>query len=121
MKLSEIRGEDAMEVLADILEPAGTIMADKEVANGFRSDRMKTISMILRKYKKEVIQVLAATERKDVKEYEKEVNVLTLPVKLLEIFNDEELMSFFSQPEQTTSGKPSGSATESTEAKKNIS
>ena len=123
MKLSEIRGEEAMEVLADIIEPAGTIMGDKEIVDGIRSkeDRMKTISTVLRKYKKEVVQILAATERKNVKEYMKEVNVLSLPLKLLEIFNDEELMSFFSPQDQTTSGKPFGSVTENTEENKSTS
>lgn len=132
MKLSEIRGENAMDVLADILEPAGVIMSDKEVADGIRNivkktgersnkNRMKTVSMILRKYKREVIQILAATEQKSVDEYIKEVNVISLPLKLLEVFNDEELMSFFSPQEQTTSEKYSGSATENTEENKPIS
>lgn len=114
MKLSEIKGEEAMEVLADILESATVIMQDEEIVRGFRKggERIKIISTMLRKYKKEIIQILAAMERKPVDEFE--CNVMTLPAKLIEIFNDAELMGFFFSPAETDLSNGSGSATENT-------
>ena len=35
MKLSEYQGEAALDILADLIEPAGEIMADKQIGDVF--------------------------------------------------------------------------------------
>jgi Fe2+ transport system protein FeoA len=55
-------------------------------------NRMKAIAKALKKYKKEVIQILARIDGVPVDEYE--CNALTLPIKVLEVMNDKEVQDF---------------------------
>ena len=94
MKLSDIKGEKALDVLADIIEPISEIMADKEVAKTTRSSkRSKAISLALKNHKAAVIQILAALDGKDVSEYE--CNLLSLPKQILDIVNDPAVIELF--------------------------
>lgn len=106
MKLSDFEGEQAIDVLADILEPASEIMSDKEMVNLFKSgERLKAVKMALKNHKKAVIEILAITEGADPATYKPKV--LTLPAKLLEIFNDPEVIGLFQlqgQEDKTSSG-----------------
>lgn len=115
MKLSDYKGEEALDVLADLIEPASEIFSDKRVVQAFQNpkERLKAISAIIRDHKKALIAFLAALERKDPETYE--VGVLTLPAKLLEILNDKELSQLFTLQGQTGGAKSSGSALEKIE------
>ena len=101
MKLSEIKGEAAIDVLVDILDPASEIIGDKEIELAVRNNatRMQIVKIALKNHKKAVIAILAALDGKKPEEYE--VSVLTLPVKLLEVLNDPELVNLFSSQGQT--------------------
>lgn len=114
MRISEIKGEAAIDVLVDIIDPASEIIADNELRLAIKrkATNMEIVKLVLKNHKKEVIAILAALDGKKPEEYE--VNLLTLPVKLLEILNDPELMSLFSLQGQTKT--LSGSATVNTEA-----
>jgi hypothetical protein len=90
MKLSDYKNEDAIEVIADIIEPLSVIFTDEEIKN--EKNRMKAIAKALKKYKKEVIQILARIDGVSVNEYE--CNALTLPIKVLEVMNDKEVQDF---------------------------
>lgn len=118
MKLSDYRGEKALDILADLIEPAAAIMADKEITNAVRASlpKIKIVKMAIKNHKSEVIEILAILDGEDPKEYADKVTLFTLPAKLLEIFNDPELMSLFTLQGQRTDETTSGSATESTEA-----
>lgn len=96
MKLSEIKGEAAIDVLVDILDPASEIIGDKEIELAVRNNatRMQIVKIALKNHKKAVIAILAALDGKKPEDYE--VSVLTLPVKLLEVLNDPELVNLFS-------------------------
>lgn len=115
MRLSELQGEEALDVLADIIEPASEILADSEVASILKGSgkKLKAVQLILKNHKKAVIEILAAMERTPVEEFQ--VNLLTLPVKLLELLNDQMLTEAFGLQSQTEKSS-SGSAMESTEA-----
>ena len=109
MKLSEVKGEAALDLLADIIEPATEIMSDpniKEVAKA--KNKGAAIKVLIKDHKKAIIEILAAIDGVPVEEYD--VNVLTLPVKILEVLNDAELMDFFTSQEwmeeQTSSIAP---------------
>ena len=95
MKLSEYKNEQALDILADILEPSAKIFSDKDVKKAFETgDKIKGIKAAIKTHKSEIIEILAVLDGVPVAEYE--CNVLTLPVKLLEILNDTDLTSFFS-------------------------
>lgn len=94
MKLSEVKGEKALDVLADIIEPISEIIADKEVAKTLRSGKKsKAVSLAIKNHKKAVIEVLAALDGKSVNEYE--CNLLSLPKQVLDIVNDPAVIELF--------------------------
>lgn len=115
MRLSELQGEEALDVLADIIEPASEILADSEVSSILKGSgkKLTAAKVILKNHKKAVIEILAAMERTPVEEFQ--VNVLTLPVKLLDVLNDKTLMEAFGLQSQTKEKPSSGSALENTE------
>lgn len=113
MKLSEYRGEKALELLADLIEPAGEIMVDKEIGEVFKKNRFKAIGLAIKKHKKAVIQILATMDGVTVEEYN--CNVFTLPIKILELLNDPDLVRLFTYQGQTGDAISSGSVSENTE------
>ena len=113
MKLSEYQGEAALDLLADLIEPAGEIMSDKEIGEVFKKNRFKAIGLAIKNHKKAVIQIMATMDGVPVDEYK--CNVFSLPVKILEILNDPEMIQLFQYQGQTGDAKSSGSASENTE------
>lgn len=117
MKLSDYRGEQALDILADLIDPAAAIMADKEISNFARSKKpiIKLVKPLIKRHKQEVIEIMAILDGENPEQYKENVNILTLPSKLLEILNDKELMSLFTLQGQKTGETNSGSATENIE------
>lgn len=117
MKLSDIKGEQAFDVLADLLEPLATIMSDSKIKELVEQKvlRIKIVQYILKEHKTEAIQILAIMEQEDFETYKERVNVLTLPLKLLEIFNDKDFVNLFMSQAQITE-MPFGSVMANTEA-----
>ena len=113
MKLSEYQGEAALDILADMIEPAGEIMSDKEIGDVFKKNRFRAIGLAIKKHKKAVMQILATIDGVPVDEYK--CNVFTLPVKILELLNDPDLIQLFTYQGQTGDANSSGSASENTE------
>ena len=117
MKLSEYKGEQALDMLADLIEPAAAIMADKEISNAAKANlpKIKIVKTAIKNHKPEVIEIMAILDGEDPEDYAEKVNLFTLPAKLLEILNDPDLMSLFTLQGQNKEETNSGSATESTE------
>lgn len=119
MKLSEIKGEKAIEVFADLLEPTSKILSDKEILDSIteKEPQINIIKKMLKKHSKEVIEIMAILDGVPVEKYE--VEFLTLPAKLIEIFNDPMVTELFTLQSQDETLTGSGSATETTEANEN--
>ena len=113
MKLSEYHGEAALDLLADLIEPAGEIMSDKGIGDVFKKNRFKAIGLAIKNHKKDVIQIMATMDGVPVEEYK--CNVFSLPVKILEILNDPDLVQLFTYQGQTGDANSSGSASVNTE------
>ena len=113
MKLSEYHGEAALDILADLIEPVGEIMSDKEIGEVFKKNRFKAIGLAIKNHKKAVMQIMAVLDGVPVDEYK--CNVFTLPAKILELLNDPELIQLFTYQGQTGDANSSGSASENTE------
>lgn len=120
MRLSDFKGEEAIEVLGEIIEPLALICADADIQKLVKSKApaIKFIKPALKNHKKEVIAVLATLNKKPVKEFEQELNLLNLPVMVIELINDPEVQNLFRSQGQTavTSLPLTGSAMENTEA-----
>ena len=110
-KLSDYRDDDALDLLADIIEPATEIFADAEVKNAFDKSKLTAVRVAIKRHKPELMQIMARMDGVPVEEYH--CNVLTLPARLLQILSDEDLTAFFTDAAQTSgTEKHSGSAME---------
>lgn len=114
-KLSEIKGEAALDVLADIMGPAVEIISDPEVKKAFRAKKkVEGIALAIKRHKKAVIAVMAAINQQTVEEFIGSVNIVTLPATVLELMSDPDLASLFSLRSPKKAETASGSATENT-------
>lgn len=112
MKLSEIKGEQALDVVAEIIDPITELALDAELRG---KPKIVMIKQALKSHKDAIISILAALDLKSVEEYKESMNLLTLPQQLMDIFNDPEVELLFGSQSQTD--KTSfGSAMENTEA-----
>lgn len=117
MKLSDVKGEKALDMLADLIEPVAEIASDKDVVRRLRAGKKaKAVSTAIKNHKKAVMQVLAVLDGVPVDEYE--CNILSLPKKLLDIVNDPAIFELFTSQSQETQ-TPSGSATANITEEKN--
>lgn len=95
MKISEYKNEEALELLADLIEPASEIFSDKKIVKMIqdgKANKMELVKRIIKGHKKSIMEILAILDGVPVNEYE--CNVFSLPFKLLEILNDEDLVAF---------------------------
>ena len=113
MKISQIKNEDALDLLADIIFPVSNIFNDMTLREKFKTETKATIAMyILKNHKRSIIEILARLEGVKVSEYN--ANIVQMTESLLDIMNDKELMDFFRSQGQSMVGASSGSATENT-------
>ena len=94
-KLSDIKGEEAIDVLAEILVPITEIAKDEEVKEGFETNVAKCASIALKKHKGEVIDVLVAINVKSREETLEEIDLLTLPTYMVDILNEPAVQALF--------------------------
>lgn len=110
-KISDIRGEDALDILAELIEPAGELINDKIVVAYLKAGKKySAIRQAIKGHKKAVLRMLAILEGEDPKTYAP--SVLEIPAKLIILLNDPAFVDVF--PSAVTE-IISGSATESTE------
>lgn len=99
MKLSEIRGEHALEVLADMLDPFTEIFSDAEVKRLITTDsKLGCAKYILKNYKSQILTIFALMEDENPETYKP--TLLELPVKILQLLNDPAFTIFFTSQGQ---------------------
>ena len=113
MKLNEIKNEKAIEVLADMFDPIIEIASDEKVVSAARgNNKVLMVKHILKDHARAVFELMALSDGVPVDEYE--CDFLTLPVKLLDLFNRPELGFLFQSQGQKMGETSFGSATENT-------
>ena len=81
-KISDYKDADALDLLADLMEPAVTIMADDDVRKAFETgSQISAVKVAIKSHKNEVMQILARLDETPVEEFH--CNILTLPARLL--------------------------------------
>lgn len=110
MKLSEVRGERTFDVIADIVEPISNIAADKEAAELFTRKQLpegmtkeafvmkrlkKSMPVLLKNHKEDLIVILAAIEGVAPEKYGKELNLVKLTRDVTELLNDDAFKALF--------------------------
>lgn len=107
MKLSDIKGERTLEVVADIIEPLTCIATDEEVRAALSgcNDKTKAVkgiskvaATIAKKHSNEAIEILAAIEGVDPEEYAASLSLGKLIRDILDLMSDEEFLGFLSLP-----------------------
>ena len=115
MKLTDYKDEEALDLLANLIEPASEILSDEEVRKASEEGKnARAVALAIKNHKESVMAVLAAIDGVPVEEFH--CNVLTLPLKLIELLNDPNVGQLFTFAGQTEEEKPSGSLTENIEA-----
>lgn len=95
MKLSEIKGETALDALAALLDPVAELCRDKEWLALLKTDKLAAAKNLLRDHKPQIIAIMAVLDGETPETYLTKVNLLTLPRQVLELLNDPELMLLF--------------------------
>lgn len=95
MRLSDIKGEDAIEVLANVLDPITEIAADEKVKKAFMGGytKLQAAQTIMKLHPKAILKVFAILEREDPETYEP--TLLEIPAKILDVLNDPAFTQFF--------------------------
>lgn len=112
--MSERTNEETLDLFADLLEPAAEIFSDKEVVNHLRSGEkpVRAVKFAIKNHKQAIIEIMARLDGKEPEDYE--VNLVSIPVKLVNLFNKPEFKDLFTLQGQKADVKHSGSATENT-------
>ena len=126
-KLSEFKDDEAMDVLAEILDPMVHMMQNKKFVLAFKGDkkndikpnRVEAIKIAITDNRADVVKIMAVLNETPVEEFH--YNLLTLPQMMVEMFNDKELIDFFGYQSETDSEIPSGSAMENIEENQDTS
>ena len=109
------QNEEALDLFADLMEPAAEILADPEVSGkiGTGVPLGKIIKPAIKNHKAAVIEILARLHGQEPEDYK--VNVLMLPIELTRFLNTPEAQDFLSSLAQSADEGASGSPTENTE------
>ena len=115
-RLSEYENEEAIVLLADIIEPASAIFTDKELKKAYNSKKVKMaklISIALKNNASSVVQILARLEGVEPKDYKG--NIMSMTKDLMDIANDKDMIDFFQSLGRNEDLTSSTSALENTE------
>lgn len=129
MKLSDIKGDRTLDVIADLIDPIAHIAQDKDVAemlfkrkavpegmnvHEFFAERMrKGIPALLRGHKRDIIAILAAIEGVTPEEYADALNLAKLFTDTVELLTDEAFIDFLLSLKTTKDADAPGSASAS--------
>lgn len=117
-RLQDVKGEEALDVLADVLDYAVRLVKNDKIrealnTNGFRD--IETIKLLIKEGKHDIISIMAIIDGKSYDDFVETLDLLTLPMMLYQTFNDEAVQSVFISQAQQTGVTSSGLATETTE------
>lgn len=128
MRLSDIKGERTLDVIADIIDPIANIAEDPAAADLFVRKKLpdgmdpgkfllqrarKSVPALLKGHKEDVIAVLAAVEGISQEDYAGALNLVKLFQDCVELMTDKEFLTFFTFARSETGAGTSGSAVES--------
>jgi hypothetical protein len=109
MRLSDIKGEKALDAMADLIDPLAEIAQNKILVGLIRKKNYKeAVKIGLKQHKKAVLTILAILNQQDVETYEP--TLAEIPKMLLDLFNDKELLNLFSSQAEQTNETSSSSA-----------
>lgn len=129
MRLSDIQGERAFDVIADIIDPIANIAEDDAASALFKREKLpegmtakaflikrarKSLPALFKGHKGDIIAILSAIGGVSEEQYKSELNPIKLMQDATELLSDEAFGVLFISAQ---SGKSSGSAQGNTEGK----
>ena len=127
MRLSDIKGDRTLEVIAEIIDPVANIAEDEEASAMFKREKLpegmtakkflmnrvrKSLPVLLKGHKADIIAILSAIEGVSAEEYNGSLNLMKLINDCTDLLTDEAFGELFISAQ---SGTSSGSAQENTE------
>lgn len=126
MRLSEVKGERTIDVVAEIIEPIANIAEDEVAAELFQKKKLpegmtakqfllqrakKSVPVLLKSHKNDLVRILAALEGTSEEEYTEKLSLAKLFVDCVELLTDEAFETVFSSAQKTepSSGSAQGS------------
>lgn len=117
MRLSDVRGDRTLDVIADLVEPVCKIASDPDVVELFKPEDLsgeeayrtvakqmrKALPKIIKSHKSELVEVLAIVNGEDVDAYRESLTLPRLLKEGFELITDEDLIAFLSSAEATSS------------------
>lgn len=132
MKLSDIKGDRVLDVIADIIDPIANMVQDKDVAAMFKREAVpdgmeardffakrmrKGLPVLLKSHKTDIIAVMAAIEGVTPGQYAASLDFPKLFTDVMELVTDDALLNFLSSQETGKGADAPGSASASSEAR----
>lgn len=131
MRLSEIKGERTLDVIAELIDPIANIAEDSAVRDLVKKERppkgvdqtafmirrlKKGVPSLIKGHKDDLIAILSTINGVSCEEYTKTLGILTLTRDVWDLISDSEFMGLFTSAQSDE--QPSGSARENTKAPK---
>lgn len=131
MKLSDIKGDRVLDVIADIIDPIANMVQDKDVAAMFKREAVpdgmeasdffakrmcKGLPVLLKSHKADIIAIMAAIEGVTPEQYAASLDFPKLFTDVMELVTDDAFLNFLSSSETGKGEDAPGSALESSEA-----
>lgn len=123
MKLSEIKDDRTLEVIAEVIDPICNIVEDDEAMAMFRREKLpegmepkaflaararKALPTLLKKHKGDIIAIFSAIEGVSPEEYKSTLNLVKLTKDVIDLLTDEAFSELFisAQGENTSGSAP---------------
>ena len=125
MKLSDIKGDRVLDVIADIIDPIANMVQDKDVAAMFKREAVpdgmeardffakrmrKGLPVLLKSHKADIIAVMAAIEGVTPEQYAVSLDFPKLFTDVMELVTDDAFLDFLSSSETGKGADAPGSA-----------
>lgn len=133
MRLSDVKGDRTLDVIADIIEPIANIAEDDDAAALFKREKLpegitakmflirrakKAVPALLKGHKDDIITILATIEGVEPKTYKGSLNLVKLVKDCVDLLTDEAFGALFISAQSAEEGNSSGSAQENTKGQK---
>ena len=130
MKLSDIKGDRVLDVIADIIDPIANMVQDKDVAAMFKHEAVpegmdardffakrmcKGLPVVLKGHKADIIAIMAAIDGVTPEQYTESLDFPKLFTDVMELVTDDAFLDFLSSSETGKGADAPGSASASSE------
>lgn len=99
-KFNELTNEEALDKLADLIEPLTAILTNEDVRSAARKSKLHGVQAALKNCGHEVIQALALYNGVPAEQYE--CNGMAIVAQVMEFISNPDLQAVFSSLGQTT-------------------